>query len=331
VLTEQLEQELVAYKVLLGELDQRVQADVEDLRALVADAITGAPLIAPAVPLIAFVHIPKTAGATVTSMFAAAYSRRAVHKAGNYLKNAKHAEEKVSRPPGAWEDWHRRGGRLSVGHVPYGSFRRHLPQSTRYMTFLREPVDRVLSHYYRHIHIRDTSRSGQPKQRAGARIKAASIEQAMVEMGMPQLNNLSTRFLSGHEPTAELPESALEDAKGNLRTFAFVGIQERFEESVVLLQHMLGLPAVPYVDRHVSLAGTRPSVDEISTEQRELIADRNRLDAELYRFGLSLFEEAVTHAGDGFDAEVETLRAEDRAARADEWRRTVDATDPRSQ
>ena len=42
-----------------------------------------------------------------------------------------------------------------MGHVPYGLFRRHLPEDTRYMTFLREPVDRVLSHYYRHIHTED--------------------------------------------------------------------------------------------------------------------------------------------------------------------------------
>ena len=72
-------------------------------------------------------------------------------------------------------------------------------------------------------------------------------------------------------------------------------------------------------------------MDEISDEQRDLIADCNRLDAELYRFGLGLFEEAVAAAGDGLEAEVEELRAEDRAAREEEWRRTVDADAPRSQ
>jgi hypothetical protein len=275
------------------------------------------------VPVIAFVHIPKTAGGTVTSMFAAAYSKQAVHKAGNYLKGPDAADRKVSRRPGGWERWHRRGGRVSVGHVPYGVFRGHLPDDTRYMTFLREPVDRVVSHYYRHIQRRDPSRSGHVKQRPGARLKADSIEQALVEMRLPQLNNLCTRFLCGHDAMGELPESALADAKENLRGFAFVGIQERFEESLVLLQRLLGVGAIPYVDRHVSRQGGRPAVDEISAEERELIAECNRLDAELYEFGLGLFEQAVAGAGERFEDDVEALRAEDPAARAEEWRSAV--------
>jgi hypothetical protein len=135
----------------------------------------------------------------------------------------------------------------------------------------------------------------------------------MVEMRLPQLNNLATRFLSGApSPMDELPASALEDAKGNLRGFAFIGIQERFAESIVLLQRTLGLGLVPresYQNRHVSR--NRPSVDEIPDEQRALIEDCNRLDVELYSFGAELFENAVAAAGRGFAADVERLRTTD--------------------
>jgi hypothetical protein len=322
--TSDLERELADFKMLFKELDQRVRADSEALRELVAGAAHPGPLIA-------FVHIPKTAGATVTSMLAAAYSRRALHKAGNYMRNHEASERKLSKESGGWDSWRRGGGRVTVGHVPYGAFRRHLPAGTRYMTFLREPVDRVLSHYYRHIHIRDPSRSGRVERRPGARVKAGSIEQALVELRMPQVNNLCTRFLSGRDPIAELPDGALDDAKDNLRSFAFVGIQEQFEESIVLLKRVLGLGDLPYEDRHVSRAGSRPAVDEITDEQRQLIASCNCLDAELYRFGLGLFEEAVAGAGDGFEEEVEKLRARDKSARKDEWHRVMDASDARSQ
>ena len=172
-----------------------------------------------------------------------------MHKAGNYIRDQDHSEQKLSKRAGSWQSWNRRGGRVSAGHVPYGLFRKHMPEDTRYMTFLREPVDRVLSHYYRHIHTEDQFRASWVKTRPGARVKAGSIEQAMIEMRLPQLNNLSTRFLSGHDPMAELPDSALDDAKEHLSGFAFVGIQERFEESVVLLQRLLGLGTVPpYID-----------------------------------------------------------------------------------
>jgi Sulfotransferase family len=304
-------------------LDHRVQRRMRELQ--------GAVNAAQPDPVIAFVHIPKTAGATVTSMFAAAYSRNALHKAGNYLRNAEMTAKKVSRGTDGWAAWQRLGVRVSVGHVPYNLFRSNLPEGTRYMTFLREPVDRVLSHYYRHIRREDPRRVGVVKRRPGARIKADSIEQALLELRMPQVNNLATRFLCGHEALGELPDTALDDAKENLRGFAFVGIQERFEESIVLLQRMLGLGAVPYVDRHVSLGDARPAVDQISDDERALIAECNRLDAELYRFGLGLFEESVAEAGEGFAAEVNDLRVRDRAARERAWWRTVEPTDPRAQ
>ena len=223
---------------------------------------------------------------------------------------------------------------MLVGHVPYGVFREHLPADTRYMTFLREPVDRVLSHYYRHILSKDSrvEKAVRRPGRAGDRIaseeeqelKLDLLEEALVESSLPQLTNLSTRFLCGHDdPLGELPASAVDDAKENLRQFAFVGIQERFEESLVLLQRMLGLGSMPYRDRHVSRDGSRPTADELPDERRALIAEYNQLDAELYRFALGLFEEAVAAADQGFAEQVEALRAQSATGREEEWHETA--------
>jgi hypothetical protein len=263
--------------------------------------------------VLAFVHIPKTAGGTVTTMFAAAYSKAALHKAGNYIVGPAASEQKVTKRSGAWEGWYRRGGRVSVGHVPYGIFRKHMPPETRYMTFLREPVDRVLSHYYRHLHSPNAGRVEQelhydPAQ--GGRIRTPTIEEAL-EMGLPQINNLETRFLCGHpEPLGELPPTALDDAREALTRFEFVGIQERFEESLVLLQRMLELGDVPYQDRHVS--ADRPSVEDLPVEQRALIEAHNQLDAELFQFGMELFEKAVADTDAQFAADVDKLRSRGR-------------------
>jgi hypothetical protein len=254
---------------------------------------------APGEPLLAFVHIPKTAGKTVTTMLAAAYSRQAIRDGGNYFRGPERTSRKVATRI-------RAGARVAVGHVPYGLFREHLPADTRYMTFVREPVDRVLSHYWRHIRRREQHRRSGGRKNAIAR--ADSLEEALVEMRLPHINNLATRFLCGSPaPTGVLPASALDDAKLNLREFAFVGLQERFEESIVLLQRMLGLGSVPYENRHVS--SDRPAVEELTDDERELIAECNQLDAELYEFARRLFDEAVADAPPGFGAEVETLRS----------------------
>jgi Sulfotransferase family len=248
-------------------------------------------------PLIAFVHIPKTAGGTVKGMVSNAYSRRALHDAGNFFGgDSQRTVWKVERLS---QGRYRRGKRLTTGHVPYGLFHENAPPDTRYITFLREPVARVISHYSRHfIKPRATE-----QVRSEGGVELSSLEQS--ELGDPRLNNLQTRLLCGEPlPTGVLPASALEDAKANLSEFAVVGITERFHESVALLQRMLGVE-LPHSEReHVNPSPRR----EISEQERELIEERNQLDLELYAFALELFEQRVAAAGEGLAAEAEALR-----------------------
>jgi hypothetical protein len=308
--TARHEQELAEIKAVTGNLDRHVEHCLAELEHIEAaqDETLGRERHP---PLIAFVHIPKTAGAAVATMFVAAYTRRGTYDTGNYVSGPEKTLTKVKRRPGGWERLQRQGTRVAVGHTPYGVFRDHLPSDTRYITFLREPVDRVLSHYYRHIHL-----PGMSEGERGTRAKrAGSLEEALVDMRLPQLRNLCTRFLCSHPTMEDLPQIAVEEAKENLRRFAFVGIQERFDESVVLLQRELGLGLLPYQRRHVSGAGFRPSVDAISDRERALIEECNELDAELYAFGLELFEEAIAGTDDKFAADVEQLRAVSEGAR----------------
>jgi hypothetical protein len=324
--TRRHEQQLAEIKALAHELDQHVRRSLERLeqiREAQADHVApGRPRASSAIdgngvePLVAFVHIPKTAGGSVTTMLSTAYSRTGVTDTGNYVASPEANLRKTTKRPGAWESWQRRGGRVAIGHTPYGIYQEaNLPPDTRYITFLREPVDRVLSHYYRHVHLPGLGDAERATRGQGRR--ARSLEEALGEMRLPQLCNLCTRFLCSHPTLGELPPSALDEAKENLRTFAFVGIQERFEESILLLQRTLGLGRVPYRDLHVSAAGSRPSVDEITDQQRALIMECNRLDAELYAFGLELFEQALASTDADLAADRERLRAVAEAARRD--------------
>ena len=254
---------------------------------------------------IAFVHIPKTAGGTVTTMFNTAYSKADVKNAGNYMSGADRTITKVKRG-------HVKGAKVTVGHVPYSVYRAQFGEDALYITFLREPVDRVLSHYYRHLHVvnaRDPKRSQnrfeKGKLEPGA--KAASIEEALGELEMVPIRNLMTRFLCDDPTPDTLPPEALDQAKENLSGFAFVGIQERFNLSLALLQRRLDLPVVPHgAPRHVGV--DRPKVAEIPDEQRALIVEHNAMDVELYEHGVRLFDEAVAAAGEGLEEEAERVR-----------------------
>lgn len=261
------------------------------------------------VEVLAFVHIPKTAGGTVTKMLTSAYGKEAKFDAGNYFRGPEKTVNKIGhRPKGGWGSWYHRGGRVAVGHVPFGVFRDHLPAETNYMTFLREPVDRVLSHYFRHFWRVDAL-----EERASGSGTSGLLVEAMVERNSPELNNFATRFLCGDpEPLGKLAPNALEEAKANLSRFVFVGIQERFDESAALLQRLVGLEFVPAADRHVS--SDRPAVSEIAPEDRALIEERNALDIELYGFGVGLFEQALAAGGADLGDEVRRLKALSTAA-----------------
>jgi hypothetical protein len=77
-----------------------------------------------------------------------------------------------------------------------------------------------------------------------------------------------------------------------------VGITERFDESLVLLQRAFGWRRVNYVSANVA-PGKRP---EPSARALELIAEHNRLDDELYRWVGERFDAAI--AGDPLFAET---------------------------
>lgn len=273
-------------------------------------------------PLLAFVHIPRTGGGTVSSAISKNYAP--MKGPGNFQKSPEKTREGLEKIANQRDYWEAVGD-----HVPYGLYLRYLPPDTRYITILRDPVDRVLSHFHFH------AQAGEPPGTAGAR-KLRSIweellnnerrelegaEEAEIvlpedvefslEEGLrrkiPIYDNFMTRFLWGGESLfGELPPGALERAKENIASFFFVGVRERLDESIIMLGRKLGTGLMPYHLRHVSWR--RPQLEETSAELRELVAEHNALDVELYRFARERFEETAPAPGE-LAGEIEQLRA----------------------
>jgi hypothetical protein len=132
---------------------------------------------------------------------------------------------------------------------------------------------------------------------------------------IPLYDNFMTRFLWGGESLfGELPDDAVERAKDNISQFWFVAVRERLDDSIVLLGRKLGVGLMPYNHRHVS--GRRPPLDETSDELRELIAEHNVMDIELYRAAREQFD-ATAPTPDELDEEAEELRRLSVAVTAD--------------
>ena len=233
-------------------------------------------------PVVAFVHIPKTAGGTLKMMLGRAYGRDSVHDAGNYLRNPEKTASAAAR--------HSPKMRVTIGHTPYGLF---TPPSAA-----RDPLH--------HVPPRARSNASSRTTTGTWPTRTESLGHAL-EAGMPHVTNLMTRYLCSEATTGALPDSALEEAKANLETFTFVGFQDRFDESVVLLQEALGLPMIPYgSSKHVNTE--RPSLEQVGEQERAAIVAGNQLDIALFEWARGRFYPALEASDSEFRDKVVELR-----------------------
>jgi hypothetical protein len=290
----------------------------EDLRPDAADdrRAPGQP------PLLVFFHIPKTAGTTLTTVLRMNEPGARTRHGGNVFKGGggvKHGVtfENLLKNSGGELD----RARILTGHFPLG-IREYIPREreARYFTFLREPADRTLSHFFQ---IREKrGGSEEPNKFDLPPLPADATVEDALERGYLH-DNVQTRMLSGlTEPFGDVTDEMLEQAKHNLREeLAFFGLTERFDESLVLAQRRLGFRSILYrspagtrSDRSARRATgrvstTRPRGDEVPEDLAEAAEACNRYDIELYRYAEELFDAAPERQGLEFEVEVAALRA----------------------
>ncbi len=242
-----------------------------------------------------FVHVPKTAGVSLTRIIEREYGRDAVWRVYGYERAA---------DPRNFLDLtadKRAAIRAVVGHMEFG-FHRLLTGPSRYVTILRDPIDRIVSHYHYLVHV--------APERPRDALKGIDSLEAYVTRS-PQasvFNNGQVRQLGGdlHVPGRPATRHMLEQALRNLEQFAVVGLQERFDESVLLMRQALGW-GWPVLARH-NTTPNRPGLDAVDTHTRELITEHNALDLELYKFGRACFERQLAAYGPSLDEDLATLR-----------------------
>ena len=244
-------------------------------RWLLANQLRAAfsPAAAPPVGRYFFLHLPKTAGSSLR------YVLREYFRGVSVCELADWADIAAAD-----------ASRLSSTHLIQAHFRMGWeqqlglswkPDAIRYMTMLRDPVQRVISHYHYFRTLREdvaeVDQLAVSVAKGGTLMDFVSDERLLVSR---HVTNLQAFLLSEDgielEDEAALRESALD----NLRQFFYVGITEEFDAAVALLGEMLGSKrsVTPLVRNRTP--GAQKAV--ASAADLAVIRERNSADIAVY-------------------------------------------------
>lgn len=206
---------------------------------------------------IIFLHIPKTGGVSVSSLLMNEYSY-------DQIDNVNSENIKL---------------RAYGFHYSLFEIEKMIDISNfKLITFMRNPIDRILSEYQYLIE----KHKGKPEYLIAHRLPAEGnpIETA---------SNVVCKMLSGlDDKDSSIPiETHLSFAKKVLtENFFFIGITENMEESIQLLYSKLGWE-MPEETPHFNKTNKKSFSDEVLQK----IAERNWADIELYEYALNLYDQ----------------------------------------
>lgn len=253
----------------------------------------------PEQPTIIFLHIPKAAGATLQSIISRHYKNSQVF----YYDFPESINEFKSFSPKTKQQI-----KLITGHLYFGFHQYCLPPYT-YITMLRNPVNRVISHYY---YARRT-----PNHYLYQKIKSGNLSlKDYLKSNILELNNGQVRFLSGqngfenHVEFGKCTREMLDEAKQRLTTyFSFIGITERFNESIISLQEAFGFNNCFYYQKNVTKQKLAKSA--VDKEILDAIVEINKLDIELYDYANKIFQKKLDTI-ENFDKKLHHFNAKNK-------------------
>jgi len=245
---------------------------------------------------IIFLHLPKCAGTTLSRLIEWEYPARQIYSIDpSYFRWSHRKLMRLSS---------KRLARMLIfkGHMPFGLHAR-LPRPATYITFVRDPVERVISEYYfmRHHRLH-------PQYR---RLQTLSLEKYAT--GTPH-HNVQTKLVSGRGDypdffSGDCNDETLALAKDNLaKHFIFAGLTERFDEGLAALKLLFGWNISRYV--HFNVTGrVRPKKDTVPTRTQALIAERNKYDVGLYEHVRLAYANALRPFGNRLVDELDRVRS----------------------
>lgn len=226
-----------------------------------------------------FDHLPKCGGTTLHGFLFKHYQPEKVFRILSIIKGGP-IEAQVQAFLDKPEE-ERYAYDLIFGHHAF-QFIDYIHPEMYKITMLREPVDRIISHYYfvkrnKKHHLYEQVTSSQ-----------MSLERYVTSGISEELDNWYVKHFSGldEETVYADPDYALDCAKRGLTKFDLVGVLSQMDDFIAKLKKDVNLKGTFHVKNKANKTQDRPKVSEVSAEAIEAIKRVNSLDIALYEWAL---------------------------------------------
>lgn len=234
-------------------------------------------------PTLIFLHLPKAAGTTLKSIIRRQYDPDNTFVVDDVVIDAYGETGWKSIP--ARVRWERARSTFDalpeskkweinavMGHMWFG-WHEITPRPCVYVTILREPIERTISHY-RYIR-------RMPDHPLSERIRKEGVSlHDFVEMRLARrFENVQTKFLTGD---FDPDEKAVDKALSNLDAyFSVAGTLSTFDVDLLRIADKMGWSSLPVYQRR-NTAPSQTRVNEVDPATLSLIEEHNALDLRVF-------------------------------------------------
>ena len=228
---------------------------------------------------IIFLHLPKAGGTTLRHIFYNQYGY--LNKDEVFTINRTKETHKFLDLPIEKKN----KIKVLVGHFAFG-LDNYMKGEFKYVTFMRDPIDRAISAYFYNKGHSDSDVFN------AINSENLSLDEYLDKNIEPWSNNAMTKHFAGctlEEFKGECTKEMYEKAVYNLQNSCIaVGLTERFDDSLKILQKKLKWGKLEYENKNIT--PKRKEVSEIKKSTLEKIGELNQYDILFYELGKEMFE-----------------------------------------